>query len=259
MFRGPDVYYSLHMAGEIHIGTSGWHYKAWVGDYYPTELKTPQWLPYYTNDFNTTEINNSFYRLPTLETVAAWTEKVPGDFRFSPKFSRFLTHMKKLNDPEEPFERFFSIFHPMKEQLGMVLLQLPPQVAYKEEKTQNVFELIKEKYSDYDFAIEVRHDSWMSTDSIKLMKKFEVAFTISQQGVGWPYAEHLTAKNIYVRFHGPKKLFASPYPDEMLAGYAKKFKKWARSGHNIWAYFNNDWYAYAIDNAKTLKRMVGQK
>src|SRR5688572_6193569 len=132
----------------VHIGTSGWHYKTWVGDYYPKELKTPEWLPYYTNDFRTTEINNSFYRLPTLETVASWAEKVPPNFRFSPKFSRYLTHMKKLNEPEEPFERFFRIFQPMKEKLGVILLQLPPQLAYKEEKTRYVFELITSQYPE---------------------------------------------------------------------------------------------------------------
>ena len=90
------------------------------------------------------------------------------------------------------------------------------------------------------------------------MEQYNIAFTISQHGVGWPYAEHVTAKDVYLRFHGPKKLFASPYPNAMLADYAKKIKEWSREGHNVWAYFNNDWYAYAVDNAKTLKGMVEQ-
>lgn len=244
--------------GKIHIGTSGWHYKTWVGDYYPKELRTPEWLTYYANDFNTTEVNNSFYRLPTLETIEAWSKKVPRDFKFSPKFSRYLTQMKKLNDPEEPFERFFGIFEPMKRKLGVILLQLPPQLGYKEEKARGVYELIKHKYKKYRFAIEVRHDSWMVKESIRLMEQYNIAFTISQHGVGWPYAEHVTAKDVYLRFHGPKKLFASPYPNAMLADYAKKIKEWSREGHNVWAYFNNDWYAYAVDNAKTLKHLIGQ-
>jgi uncharacterized protein YecE (DUF72 family) len=244
--------------GKIHIATSGWHYKAWVGDYYPKDVKPTQWLPFYTKDFQTTEINSSFYRLPKPETVEAWVDKVPVNFKFSPKFSRFLTHMKKLKEPEEPFERFFSVFAPMKKKMGVILLQLPPMVAYHEEKARHVFELARHQYKGYRFAIEVRHDSWTCKESIKLMEKYNIAFTISQSGVGWPYGEYLTSKNIYVRFHGPKELFASPYPDEMLGQYAKKFKKWANAGHDIWAYFNNDWYAYAVDNAKTLKRMVGQ-
>ena len=242
--------------GKIHIGTSGWHYKGWVGEYYPKGLKSPDWLPYYTKDFSTTEINNSFYRLPTIDTVAAWSEKVPTNFKFSPKFSRYFTQMKKLKDPEDPFQRFFKVFEPMKKKLGMIFLQLPHQLPYKEERVRHVYELIRQSYGKYKFAIEVRHDSWMCEESIKLMGDYDIAFTISQQGVGWPYAEYLTSQNVYVRFHGPKKLFASPYSDIMLAEYAKKFRKWARAGHNIWAYFNNDWYAYAIDNAKALRNMI---
>ncbi len=239
-------------SGSIFIGTSGWHYKDWREIYYPKTLKASQWLPYYSNDFRTTEINSSFYRLPTLETVHAWMSKVPPDFTFSPKFSRFLTQMKKLKDPEEPFERFFKVFSPMEPMLGIILLQLPPQLGFIPERVRHVFELIKTHYSRFRFAIEVRHESWMVKESISLMEEYGIAFTISQQGVGWPYAEHITAPNIYLRFHGPGKLFASPYPDDMLQDYAKKIRKWSRAGHNVYVYFNNDWYGYAINNARTL-------
>lgn len=243
--------------GNIHIGTSGWHYKDWVGSYYPKELKQREWLPYYTNDFDTTEINNSFYRLPNIETVRDWTEKVPDHFRFSPKFSRYLTQMKKLKDPEDPFKRFFTVFEPMLQKLGVVLLQLPPQFPYNEERTKRVFELISEYYSEYKFAMEVRHDSWINDSYLRLLEEHDIAFTISQQGVGWPYGEYLTAKHVYVRFHGPEKLFASPYTDEMMQEYAGKIKTWAKKGHDVWVYFNNDWYTYAIKNAKTLMQFTG--
>jgi uncharacterized protein YecE (DUF72 family) len=240
------------MAGKIHIGTSGWHYKGWRGEYYPEKMKPADWLQFYLKDFKTTEINNSFYMLPKKETVEKWAAKVPASFHFSPKFSRYLTHMKKLNDPEEPFERFFSVFEAMGKKLGVVLLQLPPQLGYNEIKARHVYELIKHQYKKYRFAIEVRHHSWTCKESIKLMEEYKIAFTISQQGVGWPYAEHITSKDIYVRFHGPKKLFASAYSDEQLKDYAKKFKRWAKEGHTVWAYFNNDVYVDAIYNAKTL-------
>ena len=238
--------------GKIHVGTSGWHYKSWIGEYYPKGMKTTDWLSYYTHDFQTTEINNSFYRLPKKEVAEGWAAKVPEHFRFSPKFSRYLTQMKKLNDPEEPFERFFSVFEAMKKKLGVVLLQLPPGLGFKEAKTKHVFELIKHQYHSYRFAIEVRHDSWICKEAFKLMEDYNIAFTISQSGVGWPYVERLTAKHVYVRFHGPKQLFASPYSDAQLKSYAKKFKQWAKQGHTIWAYFNNDMYVDAIFNAKTL-------
>ncbi|RYZ50745.1 MAG: DUF72 domain-containing protein [Sphingobacteriales bacterium] len=237
----------------IHIGTSGWHYKDWKGEYYPAGLKTSEWLPYYTRDFKTTEINNSFYRLPNIETVKCWNDCVPEDFKFSPKFSRYLTQMKKLKDPEDPFKRFFTVFEPMREKLGPVLLQLPPQLPYKEDRLREVLELIRNHYNEFLFALEVRHETWMCEESIALLREYGVAFTISQQGVGWPYAEHLTAKHVYVRFHGPGKLFASPYSDEMMQEYALKFRSWAKKGHEVWVYFNNDWFGYAINNAKTLE------
>lgn len=245
--------------GKIHIGTSGWHYKEWKGVYYPTGLKQAQWLTYYSDDFKTTEINNSFYRLPTRETVDQWAAKVPEDFLFSPKFSRYLTQFKKLNDPEEPFERFFSVFEAMKEKLGMVLLQLPPNLGFQEAKVRHVFELIKHQYTEYRFAIEVRHDSWICEEAFKLMEDYGIAFSISQSGVGWPYLERITADNVYVRLHGPKELFASPYSDAQLRSYAGKFMAWAKKGHTVWVYFNNDMYVDAVFNAKTLLSFIANE
>src|SRR5437763_2225412 len=105
----------------IHIGTSGWSYKHWKDIYYPPKLPSAKWLSFYAQHFKTTEINRSFYRLPTTDTISTWMKQVPGDFLFCPKMSRFLTHMKKLNDPEEPLERFFTLFEPMRKMMGPVL------------------------------------------------------------------------------------------------------------------------------------------
>src|SRR5687768_8695063 len=106
------------MVKKIHIGTSGWSYKHWKEDFYPKGLKQTDWLSFYARSFSITEINTSFYRLPAAETVINWTKKVPKKFLFCPKMSRYLTHMKKLHDPEEPLERFFEIFQPMKKTNG---------------------------------------------------------------------------------------------------------------------------------------------
>src|ERR1043165_3614021 len=111
--------------GRVYIGTSGWHYKTWQGVYYPQELKTGEWLAYYAKRYKTTEINNSFYRLPKPETVLNWVEQVPGGFKFCPKISRYLSHTKRLLDPEEPLRRFFDVFDLIKKHLGPVLVQLP--------------------------------------------------------------------------------------------------------------------------------------
>jgi uncharacterized protein YecE (DUF72 family) len=244
------------MAGKIHIGTSGWSYKAWKGIYYPEKMKATDWLLHYAKDFNITEINASFYRLPKRETVENWVEKVPKGFMFCPKMSRYLTHMKKLRDPEEPLQRFFEVFEPMQKYMGPVLIQLPAMVKFNYDVTEHLFKLLKKEYRKYSFALEVRDDSWMNDDALDLLARYDIAFVISQSGVGFPYSEMVTAKNIYVRFHGPEQLYASKYSDEMLEEFAKKFKKWQKEGHDVWAFFNNDWYAYAVENGKRLLEMT---
>jgi uncharacterized protein YecE (DUF72 family) len=230
------------MVEKIHIGTSGWSYKHWKDDFYPKELKQTDWLPYYAKSFDVTEINTSFYRLPTEETVVGWIKKVPKKFLFCPKMSRYLTHMKKLNDPEEPLQRFFDIFKPMKKQLGPVLIQLPKMVKFNYDKTEYLFKLLKKSYREYEFVLEIRHDSWLQNDALNLMAQYEIGLAISQSSERFPYAEMATA------------LYASPYSDKDLKYFARKFKKWVKEGHEIWAFFNNDVHGYAPKDALRLEK-----
>lgn len=246
------------MKDNIHIGTSGWSYKHWKGIFYPPKLKATEWIRFYSDNFRCTEINGSFYKLPTEETVTEWTKKVPADFIFCPKMSRFLTHMKKLNDPEEPLQRFFGIFEPMKKMMGPVLLQLPEVLKFNYDKTEHLYHLMKSKYEEYDFVMEVRHPSWLQAESLTLMAKFDIGLVISQSGERFPYSEMITAKNIYIRFHGPQALYASSYSDTMLKDFVKKFKKWEKQGHTIWAFFNNDIHGYAIQDGKRLLKILNK-
>src|SRR6478609_7365479 len=117
----------------IHIGTSGWSYKDWKELFYPKGLKTTEWISYYAITFRITEINSSFYHLPKRQTVEGWVNKVPPDFLFCPKMSRYLTHIKRLKEPEESLERFFEVFEPMKNNMGPVLIQLPPSLKFEYE------------------------------------------------------------------------------------------------------------------------------
>lgn len=240
------------MVDKIHIGTSGWSYKHWKEDFYPKGLKQTEWLAFYVKSFDVTEINTSFYRLPTEETVVNWIKKVPKKFLFCPKMSRFLTHMRKLNDPEEPLERFFGVFKPMKKQMGPVLVQLPRMVKFKYDVADYFFKLLKRSYRDYEFVLEVRHPTWLEKDGLNLLAKYEIGLVISQSGDRFPYTEMVTARNIYVRFHGPEALYASSYSDEDLKYFAKKFRKWVKKGHEIWAFFNNDIHSYAPKDALRL-------
>jgi uncharacterized protein YecE (DUF72 family) len=115
---------------------------------------------------------------------------------------------------------------------------------------------VKTKYADYEFVMEVRHNSWLTEKSLTLMRKYGIGLVISQSGERFPYAEIITAKNIYVRFHGPTALYASSYTNDTLKEFAKKFRIWAKQGHVTWAFFNNDVHGYAIEDAKRLIKLL---
>ncbi len=247
------------MQNKIHIGTSGWSYRHWKELFYPPNLSSTKWLSYYAARFATTEINSSFYRLPSEETVLKWKEQVPAGFLFCPKMSRYLTHMKKLREPEEPLQRFFSVFEEMKNQMGPVLIQLPPMLTFTYDVAENFYRLLHQHYHHYRFAVEVRHDSWLKQESLTLLSKYDIAFVISQSANFFPYAEVVTATNIYVRLHGPAELYASSYSDVALKEYAKKFTQWEKGGHEVWAYFNNDIGGHAVKDAARLLRLLKEK
>lgn len=240
---------------KIHIGTSGWSYKHWKEIFYPQKMKATDYLQFYSTHFNVTEINSSFYRLPISTTIDHWIEQVPDDFFFCPKMSRYLSHMKKLNDPEEPLARFFKLFEPMKKQMGPVLIQLPANASFNESRDRRFYEILEQLYPEYSFAMEVRHESWYSADSLNQMEKYNIAFVIAQSD-RFPYQEFVTANDIYIRFHGPDALYASPYTMEVLEKYAEKFLSWKAAGHNVWVFFNNDIDGHALTNAKQLIGMV---
>lgn len=247
------------MKGAIHIGTSGWSYKHWKDIFYPPGLKATEWLPFYSKHFKIAEINTSFYRIPQQQSVLGWMEKVPADFRFCAKLSRYLTHMKKLLDPEEPLERFFDVFGPMQPRMGPVLVQLPAQVKFNYDRAEHLYGLFKKKYKQYGFVMEIRHDTWLELDSLNLMTKYDIGFVISQSGGFFPFAEIVTGRNIYLRFHGPAELYASAYSEEELQHWAAKMLQWSKEGHVVWAFFNNDIHGHAFRDAARLQQLTGVK
>ncbi|TLV03264.1 DUF72 domain-containing protein [Dyadobacter luticola] len=244
-------------SGHIHIGTSGWSYKHWAGIFYPEDVKPADYLSFYAKRFSVSELNTSFYRLPLKSTVKKWVSMVPKGFLFCPKMSRYLSHMKKLNDPEEPLERFFKIFEPIKNHLGPILIQLPPGVQFHHDVVSHFYGVVHEHYSEYRFAMEVRHPSWFGEESIDLMKKNKITLVFAQSD-RFPYHEEITAKDIFFRFHGPKDLYSSSYPDSALKEYAQKFCDWSNEGHNVWAFFNNDVNGHAFRNAAKLQEYIDQ-
>jgi uncharacterized protein YecE (DUF72 family) len=243
-------------AGKVHIGTSGWSYKHWQGLFYPPDLAVAQQLPYYSSRFDTTEINSSFYRLPSPATVQHWQESVKKTFRFCPKISRWVTHAKKLNDPESSVPRFFDVFDPYRQRCGPVLVQLPAKLAFKSEKAAHFFSYLHHTYKQWSFSLEARHASWMSDESLALLIKYKIGWVIAESGDRWASSEIITAKHIYLRFHGPDGSYASSYPDTVLRAYARKCAAWLAQGHDLWVFFNNDLHGYAIQNAIRLRELI---
>lgn len=240
----------------IHIGTSGWSYKHWKGLLYPEGLKETLWLEWYSRSFGIAEINTSFYHLPKHQTVLNWMEKAPPQFLFCPKLSRYITHMKKLREVQEPLARFFDVFAPMQQNLGPVLVQLPPQLKFDYERAERFYNSLQKDFKTFSFVLEVRHDTWLQNDSLNLMAQHNIGIVISQSGGFFPYTEMVTATNVYLRFHGPEALYASGYSDESLQYYAQKIKDWVTEGHTVWAFFNNDIHGYAFADAQRLQQLL---
>lgn len=156
----------------IRIGCSGWEYKHWRGDFYPAEIPKAKWFEHYAARFDTVEINNSFYRLPETATFARWGARAPMRFLYAVKASRFLTHMKKLKDPEEPVERLFGRMRALGKHLGPVLYQLPPNFKLDRDRLEHFLQIIP---TDVPQAIEFRDASWYTDEVSALLEKFRVA------------------------------------------------------------------------------------
>jgi len=243
---------------EIYIGTSGFSYKHWSdGVFYPKDIPQRKWLEYYTEHFNTVELNVSFYRLPKGSVFEGWYKRTPENFIFVLKGSRFITHIKKLADCNDSIELFFSRAKGLKEKLGVVLWQLPPNFHANAERLQKFCELLEENKvaKDTKHVFEFRHESWFRDEIYGVLRKHNFSLCVAHSRC-WPYEEVATAGFVYMRFHGGEVLYGSNYSDEELQDWAAKAKKWLSENRDIYAYFNNDAYGYAVYNAKKFRELL---
>jgi uncharacterized protein YecE (DUF72 family) len=242
------------MASEtkIWVGCSGWHYKHWKGVYYPAGTQQAEFLPYYLQDFNTVEINNSFYRLPTPETFANWYQAVPEDFLFAVKASRFITHMKKLKDPQESLTRFLNNVSVLKEKLGPVLFQLPPRWQCD---TQRLAAFLQALPPYFRYTFEFRDHSWYNTRVYQLLQHFHAAFCIYNLEYHLSPLE-VTTDFVYVRLHGPLNKYDGSYSEEALQEWAYRCKAWQEAGCEVYVFFDNDMHGFAPFNARRLQELV---
>ena len=228
----------------IRIGCSGWNYASWREPFY--DGRPPrEWLELYARRFDTVEINNTFYRLPKKESVAAWERTVPPGFCFAVKVSRYITHIKRLRDLGEPVRRFRACIEPLKK-LGPFLWQLPPNFPRDDERLRLALESLPEGEKH---AFEFRHESWFVDDVYDALRAHGAALVLTGE------REVFTAPWTYVRFHRGVRGRNGNYSESELREWADRICAWEA---DVYAYFNNDWEAFAPRNASQLLRLLGR-
>lgn len=240
--------------GEVRIGTSGYVYPHWRGHFYPKELPQRRWLEHYAERFDTVELNNPFYRQPSREAFVRWRRAVPDDFRYAVKLNRFLTHIKRLRIPEDSMERAYGTMAGLGKKCAVVLVQLPPRMKFDAERADAFFRAVARRRRRH--AIEPRDATWFTEEALALLRRRKVALCIVDTPK-YPTADAVTADFVYVRFHGPEKLYSSNYTEAMLRRWAERIAAWRDRGLDVYGYFNNDVPDYAPRNAARLRELLG--
>lgn len=233
---------------EWHIGCSGFHYKHWKNVFYPEGLPQKKWFDFYCEHFNTLELNVTFYRFPQLSFLENWYAKSPDSFRFSIKAPRAITHYKKFIGVTDLILSFYNTINDgLREKLGPVLFQMPPNFVYDEQKLTRVINNLDPTFNN---VLELRHESWWNEKVYNALAEHNITFC----GMSHPTLPDDVVQNtpiIYYRFHGVPNLYSSPYSIDDLKKMVDTVKKNAHAQQG-WFYFNNDINAYAISNAKQL-------
>jgi len=240
--------------GRIRIGCSGWSYAQWRGRFYPADLPQAKWFDHYARTFDTVEINNCFYRAPAVETWEQWRNQAPRGFLYAVKAHRFLTHMKKLRDVGASLDRVIGLARHLQANLGPILYQLPPHWQCNPERLKSFLELLPR---DLLHVFEFREPSWHDDRVFSLLEEHRASFcTHDMAGMSVPRLA--VGPAAYVRFHGTDPRYAGGYPSAVLRSWAGWLNEQSESGRFCFAYFNNDFEAHAVSDARTLIRLVAR-
>lgn len=235
-----------------HIGCSGYHYRHWKGAFYPEKLPQRLWFEYYSQHFQTLELNVTFYRFPQLSFLQNWHQISPAAFRFSVKAPRLITHYKQFNDVAQLLADFYgTVQEGLAEKLGPVLFQLPPRMAYSEDRLQRILDSLDTAFTN---VLEFRHPSWWEGHVYQQLAQRNIVFC----GQSHPQLpdEVVTNTNVlYYRFHGIPELYKSPYSEEYLHQVVNQIEA-ASQLREVYLYFNNDIDASAIGNARQMQALV---
>jgi uncharacterized protein YecE (DUF72 family) len=237
---------------KVRIGTSGWHYKHWLGRFYPERFSPTKMLAWYAERFDTVEINNSFYRLPPETALASWRETVPAGFCFAVKGSRFITHMKKLKDPEAALDKFLPRAELLGRKLGPILFQLPPYWPPDLPRFEHFLNALPRRHR---YGFEFRNQEWHTDSIYRLLEKHGAAFCTFDLA-GFTSPERITADFAYVRLHGPGGKYQGSYSNRQLEKWASRVRSWPVKSAYI--YFDNDDSAFAAKNALELREILSE-
>jgi len=236
---------------KLFIGCSGWQYADWQEKFYPQSIAKTRWFEYYCEQFNTVEINYTFYHFPSESTVKRWQQQVKKGFYYSLKANRAITHYKKFHATQRMINDFFHQANYLEDKLGCVLWQLPATLSYTAATLKNIIQQLDPSKCN---VLECRHPSWWCDDVYKTLAKANIIFC-SIDAPNLPNDLIKTNGCIYLRFHGYKNWYQDNYSKQRLATWAEKIKR--SKAKTAWIYFNNDYNAYAPKNAQVLRKLLG--
>ena len=238
----------------VLVGTSGWQYRHWRDDFYPREVPQRLWLEYYAGRFPTVENNGAFYRLPARETFTQWHDRVPPGFVMAVKVSRYLTHVRRLRDPEEPVRRFLDAADGLDGTLGPVLLQLPPTLTADPELLDDC---LRRFTAGVRVAVEPRHPSWWTDRVRAVLAEHNAALCWADRGGSSSTPLWRTADWGYLRFHEGTAIPWPRYDAEALRGWASRVGTTWPGDAAVYAYFNNDQCGAAVRDAERFAQLTG--
>ncbi len=237
----------------VRIGTFGWHYGHWRGPFYPSDLPLARMLDFYSHQFDTVELNNSFYKLPTPAAFEEWKRSTPKGFLFAVKASRYITHMKKLKEGEASFERFHERVVELGAKLGPILFQLPPHWGPDPARLDEFLGSLPRRRR---YAFELRDPSWFTAEIEAVLRRHRAGFCIYDFDRRQSPLT-ITADFVYMRLHGPEGRYAGSYSERELERWQGEIAGWSRAGLDVYCYFDNDQAGYAARDALRLKKRMG--
>lgn len=236
---------------QLNIGCSGWFYWHWRGSFYPGQMPTKEWFSYYSERFNTVELNAPFYSWPTVNAVKTWLKQAgEQDFVYTVKVCELITHVKRLSRTRTLVEDFGYIADLLGERMGCFLYQFPPSHHYSPARLKAIVTQLDPHRRN---VVEFRHRSWWNKTVYAAFKKANIIFC-SCSGPRLPDELVVTTDELYVRFHGTTQWYRHDYTEEELVIWADRVKQ--SGATRLWAYFNNDRNAFAISNAASFRQML---